>query len=167
MAAVTAAAIATVAIGAAAAAQQSKAQRQAAKATEEASEYNARIQQRKADSQARVAKINRRRQLDDKDRYLASVRASQAASGFLTGTGSLLSMYSDIGNRLDERINDYTERALSEEQYTRSKAEMGLFEGEQSAAAQRMAATGTLLSGVSRSAYSGYSMYMNQPRKSN
>jgi hypothetical protein len=117
---------------------------------EATAEYNASLQRRQADRQRETMKTNVARQKDDKSRYMAGVNVSQAASGVLADTGTPVLMKAEIGNRLNERISDYTQQALSAEAYTRSQAEMTEFGGQQSAAASKIAMGGTILGGIGK-----------------
>lgn len=67
---------------------------------------------RQKENQRQTLIENSKRQLRNKERQLAQLRASQAASGFNTSSGTPLAIFGDIESRLDEQINEGTSQAL-------------------------------------------------------
>ena len=77
-------------------------------------------------------------------RAMAQVRASQAASGFNTGSGTALAIFGEMESRFDDEINESTNQALDAIYKTRSQA-AGLKFGDRarsSAFGTQLAATG-------------------------
>lgn len=130
-------------------------QRRAADAATDRAEYQARLQERQAQDELNVAKENARRKREDRNRYLARVALSQAASGFETDQGTPLEVLGDITNRLDEQIYDYTEAAMARVGQLRAGAAMSRYSASQIQGSKNMSTFGTLLKTGAR-AYSAY-----------
>ena len=88
----------------------------AQKSAEEAANAQSQSQQnlleRRAEDQRQALVENSKRQQDNKQRRLAQLRASQAASGFDTTSGTSLAIFGDIEGRLDEDIDESISRGL-------------------------------------------------------
>ena len=88
----------------------------AQKASQNAADAAAKSQQnaleRRKENQRQALIENTRRQERNKQRQLAQVRASQAASGFNTESGTPLAIFGDIESRLDEQVDESTSRGL-------------------------------------------------------
>lgn len=81
-------------------------------AAEAAAKSQANALNRQKENQRQALVENSKRQLRNKERQLAQLRASQAASGFNTDGGTPLVIFGDIESRLDEQINEGTSQAL-------------------------------------------------------
>ena len=101
--------IATTLLSAGAGYMQQKSAKDAAEAQSE-SEQN--FLDRKLENQRVALTENSKRQQRNKQRYLAQVRAQQAASGFNTSSGTPLAIFGDIESSLDDQINEATSQAL-------------------------------------------------------
>jgi hypothetical protein len=88
------------------------AQKSAENAANAQSEHNQNLLKRKKETQRAALAENSTRQQANKRRYLAKIRAQQAASGFNIDSGTPLAVFGEIESRLDEDINESTSRAL-------------------------------------------------------
>lgn len=76
------------------------------------SEANQDLLDRRQQNERQAMVENSKRQQANKNRYLAQLRAQQAANGGNTQAGTPLAVFGDIENRYDEEINEATNRAL-------------------------------------------------------
>lgn len=88
------------------------AQVSAQSAADAASENQQNILDRKEESQRQALTENTKRLQANKTRQLAQLRASQAAGGFSENSGTSVAVFGDIESRVDEEINENTNRAL-------------------------------------------------------
>lgn len=84
----------------------------ASSAANAASENQQNILDRKQENQRQALIENTKRLQANKTRQLAQLRVSQAASGFREGSGTALAIFGDVESRIDEEINENTNRAL-------------------------------------------------------
>jgi hypothetical protein len=88
------------------------AQKQAEDAADAQSKSQQNLLERREEDQRQAMVENSKRLQGNKMRQLAQVRASQAASGFNTSSGTPLAVFGEIGTRMDDEINEQTNRAL-------------------------------------------------------
>lgn len=88
------------------------AQKSAENAANAQSKSQQNLLERRKEDQRQALVENSKRQQRNKERQLAQVRASQAASGFNTESGTSLAIFGEIETRIDENINEQTSRAL-------------------------------------------------------
>jgi len=88
------------------------AQKSAQNAADAASESQQNFLDRKTEDERQALTENSKRQQRNKQRYLANLRANQAASGFNTTAGTPLAMFGEIESRIDDEIDESTNRAL-------------------------------------------------------
>ena len=88
------------------------AQKSAENAAQAQSKSQQNLLERRKEDQRQALVENSKRQQRNKERQLAQVRASQAASGLNTQSGTSLAIFGDIESVLDENINEQTSRAL-------------------------------------------------------
>lgn len=88
------------------------AQKSAQNAADAASENQQNLLARRAANQRQALVENTSRQQANKARQMARLRVAQAASGFVTGAGTPLAILGDMESRMDEQINETTNRAL-------------------------------------------------------
>ena len=84
----------------------------ATSAANAASKNQQNILDRKEESQREALTENTKRLQVNKTRQLAQPRASQAAGGFSENSGTSLAVFGDVESRVDEEINENTNRAL-------------------------------------------------------
>jgi hypothetical protein len=99
------------------------AQKSAENAAQAQSENTQNLLERKRENQRQALIENSERQQGNKQRYLAQVRASQAASGFNTSGGTALAIFGDIESSLDDQINEATSQALDAINTTRNQGQ--------------------------------------------
>ena len=97
------------------------AQKSAKNAADAQSKSKQNFLERQQSDQREALVENSKRQQRNKQRQLAQLRASQAASGFNTEVGTPLAIFGDIETSLDERINDQTNQALDAISRTKSQ----------------------------------------------
>lgn len=88
------------------------AQVSAQSAADASSKNQQNILDRKEESQRQALTENTKRLQANKTRQLAQLRVSQAAGGFSENSGSSLAIFGDVESRIDEEINENTNRAL-------------------------------------------------------
>tara|TARA_R110000772_G_scaffold55100_5_gene125721 strand:+ start:252 stop:890 length:639 start_codon:yes stop_codon:yes gene_type:complete len=113
-------------------------------AADASSENQQQVLKQRQDNQRNALLENSDRLQARKMRAMAQVRASQAASGFNTGSGTSLAVFGEIESRFDDEINESTNQALDAIYKTRSQA-AGLKFGDRarsSAFGVQLAATG-------------------------
>lgn len=126
-------------------------QRQAAKAQEDAAEWNADQMRKQARYEESVAQKNMRRERENNRRELARRRASSARGG-LAETGVVADNLIEASERHQQEIDDIWERASTVAQTQRSKANMSIWEGKVAKQAAKTAMWGTAIGGVSDAA---------------
>ena len=122
-------------------------QRQAAKAAEQAAEWNADQQRKQAAYEESVAQKNMRRERENNKRELARRRAS-AARGGLMETGAVSDELIEASERHQVEIDDIWEKASTQAQTRRAQANMSIWEGQTTAAAAKTAMWGTGIGAV-------------------
>jgi hypothetical protein len=118
-------------------------QKNAAKAAEQAAEWNADQANKQADYNDSVAQKNMRRERENNKRELARRRAS-AARGGLAESGAVTDNLIEASSRHQQEIDDIWERAAAQSSTMRAKGEMGIWEAAvgSEAAKTNMWATG-------------------------
>jgi hypothetical protein len=87
-------------------------QKSAKDAADAQSQSSQNFLERKQENERLALVENTKRQQQNKERQMAQVRASQAAGGFSQTSGTPLAVFGEIESRLDEQINEQTNRAL-------------------------------------------------------
>jgi hypothetical protein len=118
-------------------------QKNAAKAAEQAADWNADQANKQADYNDSVAQKNMRRERENNKRELARRRAS-AARGGLAESGAVTDNLIEASSRHQQEIDDIWERAAAQSSTMRAKGEMGIWEAAvgSEAAKTNMWATG-------------------------
>jgi hypothetical protein len=118
-------------------------QKNAAKAAEQAAEWNADQANKQADYNDSVAQKNMRRERENNKRELARRRAS-AARGGLAESGAVTDNLIEASSRHQQEIDDIWDRAAAQSSTMRAKGEMGIWEAAvgSEAAKTNMWATG-------------------------
>lgn len=140
--------IIALAISAASTAATIYGQRQAAKAQEQAAEWNADQMRKQAAYEESVAQKNMRRERENNRRELARRRASSARGG-LAETGAVADNLIEASERHQQEIDDIWERASTVAQTQRGKANMSIWEGQVAKQASRTAMWSTAIGGAS------------------
>ena len=129
-------------------------QRQAAKAQEQAAEWNADQMRKQAAYEESVAQKNMRRERENNRRELARRRAASARGG-LAETGAVADNLIEASERHQQEIDDIWERASTVAQTQRGKAQMSIWEGQVAKQASRTAMWGTAIGGATKMASIG------------
>jgi len=122
-------------------------QRQAAKAAEQAAEWNADQQRKQAAYEESVAQKNMRRERENNKRELARRRAS-AARGGLMETGAVSDELIEASERHQVEIDDIWEKASTQANTRRAQANMSIWEGQVTGQAAKTAMWGTAVKGA-------------------
>lgn len=122
-------------------------QRQAAKAQEQAAEWNADQMRKQAAYEESLAQKNMRRERENNRRELARRRASSARGG-LAETGAVADNLIEASERHQQEIDDIWERASTVAQTHRAKANMSIWEGQVAQQAAKTAMWGTAIQGA-------------------
>lgn len=132
-------------------------QRMAAKAQEQAAEWNADQMRKQAAYEESVAQKNMRRERENNRRELARRRAA-AARGGLAETGAVADNLIEASERHQQEIDDIWERASTVAQAQRGKANMSIWEGQVAQQAATTAMWSTAIGGATQMASIGRSM---------
>lgn len=118
-------------------------QKNAAKAAEQAAEWNADQANKQAAYEEGVAQKNMRRERDNNRRELARRRASSARGG-LAESGAVTDNLIEASSRHQQEIDDIWERTAASSSAMRAKGQMGIWEAAvgSEAAKTNMLATG-------------------------
>lgn len=130
-------------------------QRNAAKATEQAGEAQAKAAAAAAHNEELQTAEAVRRERINKRRRLARMRADVGTSG-LVMSGSTMDTFSESAGMMEIQIQDRARAGAMAGQNMRSQGEMALWESRTSAASQRFASYGTLLEGAASVAGAAY-----------
>ena len=138
------------------------ASQKAAKAQEQAGEYQADLLEQQAanDLDARIE--NSRRLADNHERELARLRVIQANSGTTVGEGTAALIFDDVRSRLDERLDDFVKGQSAQIDRTRNNAQQALWQSKTNASSTRLAARGRLISGVAHAGTMAYQAFDSQ-----
>jgi hypothetical protein len=135
-------------------------QQQQAKTQEAAAEYNAKLAENEALNIENEAAERHRRESVEKRRELAKIRASLAAQGTLTTSGTPLAILGESSANMNTRIADAFRASNMQAASARSQGAMGLWEASQARTAANLSSVATGLSGIS-SGISGYYGFQN------
>jgi len=124
-------------------------QRNAADAANKTANYNATIQRNQAAQELEVAKENARRKARDNSRIIGQQRAALAQSG-LAMDGTPLAVLGETSMTLQRDILDMGYEAQTRSNALQASANMGLWNGQNQAAALRTEALTTGLAGVAK-----------------
>lgn len=133
-------------------------QKNASKAQEYASEYNADQARKQAAYDEGIARENMRRQRANNQRELARRRANNARGG-LAETGAVTAALVETDKRLQVRVDDIWDRAAQNSSTLEARANMSLWEGKTSAGAAKTAMWGTAVGGAARTASYGMDIF--------
>jgi hypothetical protein len=115
--------------------------------------YNSKVQENAAIQADMEARENIARERAQNRRFMSSQRAALAKSG-ITEAGSPLEVLGETAGQLELQAQDQVRAAASRKALGLSQSANTLVEGEAQSKGYKMAATGTLLSGVAQAANS-------------
>ncbi len=129
-------------------------QRKAGEAQKRMGEYNAKVAENAAKSEAQAGAENIKRKREQNQRVLSGMRARMAAGGANIGAGSSLDVLGDSASELELQALDMFRNSDAQVRQFSSKADMSRYEGNQASAASKYASMGTLISGAGSAALS-------------
>lgn len=115
--------IATLISGAGTAVAQAQSAQAAKGQANAQAETQRRALKRQEADQRNALRENSRRALEDKKRYIASIRAQQARSG-MNFSGTALQVFGELEDSYDQRINDQQDQALNQIRQTQYNRQM-------------------------------------------
>jgi hypothetical protein len=119
-----------------------------ATAASEAANYNAKVDQARAQQLAMNAQANIAKQRQDNAEYQSQQRAALAASGVLSDTGSPMAMEATTAGRQEQDIQQYWTSVQEQEAGLYSAAQEGVYEGAEEAEAYHLQGASDLFQGV-------------------
>lgn len=131
---------------------------QQGQAQEAMGQYNAKVAEQTATSEADTAQENAKRQREMNHRQLSAIRARMAGSGVSLSQGSSLDVLGAAASELELQTLDMFREGEAKQIAYANKAGIERWQGEQAATAGTIGAIGSLIGGVASTGQSMYSM---------
>lgn len=131
---------------------------QQGQAQEAMGQYNSKVAEQAATSEADTAQENAKRQREMNHRQISAIRAKMAGSGISQSQGSSLDVLGAAASELELQTLDLFREGEAKQVAYHNQAGMDRWQGSQAAQAGTIGAIGSLIGGVAQTGQSLYSM---------